>query len=249
MLQAQVLAAVVPADVHQLDRVERALAAPWRPGAMRGLPRERVLDRHQPGALSNAPRRAELVVDVGEERDVDVLEQPVAHIPGFRAHQFLGDAWPEAQRARQLLALHQLLHRDGSRDVERDAGVVAFAVPWGTVDQRVAIGDARLLRALGDAVDVRAEGDHRLAAAPFGDPRRGDARDAARDPEAVLLEDAGEVARRLDLLKAQLAEAEHGVHHLLGQRRQAVDVGGGLLLERGETQLFLRGRCRLGRPF
>ena len=110
----------------------------------------------------------------------------------------------------------------------------------------IAIGDAGLLRALRDAVDVGAKRDHGLAAAPFGDPRGRDARDAARDLEAVLLEDAGEVARRLDLLKAQLAEAEHRVHHLLRQRGQAVDVGGGLLLQRREAQLFFRRRRRLG---
>ena len=126
---------------------------------------------------------------------------------------------------------------------------MAFAVTRSAFDQRIAIGDARPLGPLRDAVDVRAKGDHWLAAAPLGDPRGGDARGAARDPEAVLFEDAGEVARRLDLLEAQLAEAEHGVHHLLSERGQAVDVGRGLFLERGQAQLLFRQRRRLGRLF
>ena len=41
--------------------------------------------------------------------------------------------------------------------------------------------------------------------------------------EAVLLQDAGEVLRRLDFLKTQLAEAEDLVHHLLREFLHPVD--------------------------
>jgi hypothetical protein len=45
----------------------------------------------------------------------------------------------------------------------------------------------------------------------------GQARDAARDLEAVLLQHAGDVFRGLDFLEAQLAEREDLVVHHLGQ--------------------------------
>ena len=73
--ERQVLAAEVPADVHQLDGVERAAAAPRRAGGVRALALEAVLHRHEPGAVAVAPRHAEVVADVREERDVDVLEE------------------------------------------------------------------------------------------------------------------------------------------------------------------------------
>ena len=60
LLQPQVLAAEVPADVHQLDGVERGAAAPRRAGRVRALALERVLDRHEPGADAVAPADAEV---------------------------------------------------------------------------------------------------------------------------------------------------------------------------------------------
>ena len=93
--------------------------------------------------------------------------------------------------------------------------------PWPGAPSMIgsAIGHARLLRRLRDAVDVGAERDDRLAAAPGGHPGGRDAGDAALHLEAVLLEHAGEVPRGLDLLHAQLPEAEHRVHHLLRHLR------------------------------
>ena len=58
LLQAQVLAAEVPADVHQLDGVERRAAAPRRAGGVRALALERVLDRDQAVAAAVAPADA-----------------------------------------------------------------------------------------------------------------------------------------------------------------------------------------------
>ena len=87
--QAQVLAAVVPADAHQLDRVERRAAAPRRAGAVGRLAFEGVLDRHQAVAAAGAPRHVEVVADVREERDVDVLEHAVAHEPRLAGHAAL----------------------------------------------------------------------------------------------------------------------------------------------------------------
>ena len=60
-----------------------------------------------------------------------------------------------------------------------------------------------------------------LPDAPLRDQRGGNAGDAALDLEAVLLEDAGEVLRRLDLLHAELAEGEDLIDHLLDHLRLA----------------------------
>src|SRR5204863_6158944 len=50
--------------------------------------------------------------------------------------------------------------------------------------------------------------------------------------EAVLLEYAGQILRRLDFLEPKLAEAENLIDHLLRQRRQAVDQPDRLGFER-----------------
>ena len=159
LLQAQMLAAIVPAHVHQLDGIERRSAAPRRAGAVRRFALEGVLDRDQPVAAAVAPRRAQPGADVVVEHGVDVLEEAGAHVVGLGSELLFGDARPDHDRARQLLALHHPLHRDGGEDVERRAGVVPLAVAGRAVDDRIAIRDAWLLRRLRNAVDVRSERD------------------------------------------------------------------------------------------
>src|SRR5262249_6486060 len=80
----------------------------------------------------------------------------------------------------------------------------------------------------------------------FGDPRGGNARDSPLDTEAVLLEDAGEILRRLDLLHPELAEREHLVDHLLGELGACVYRRGELRLEAIEARVR-PGLCRLRR--
>ncbi len=111
-------------------------------------------------------------------------------------------------------------------------------------DDGIVVGDAGLLRGLRNVVDVRAERDHRLARTPARGPRRRDAGDAALDGEAVLLEDAGQVLRRLDLLETELAEAEDHVGHLLRHHAHAVDVGHDAALQHVETSGGRRLRTR-----
>src|SRR5262249_10250822 len=102
---------------------------------------------------------------------------------------------------------------------------------------RVLVADARLLRGLRDAVDVRADRDHRLAAAPRRLPRGRNAADAALDAEAVLLEDGGDVLRGLELLEAELAVAEDLIDELLRELRARVDVGDRFFLHRLEPRI------------
>ena len=199
------LAAVVPADVHQLHGVERAAAAPRRAGAVRGLALERVLDRDQAVAAAVAPPGRQVGADVVVEDDVHVLEHAGAHVIRLGRELFLGDARPEHERAGQLLALHDPLHRDRGDDVERHAGVVALAVAGRAVDDR---RRDRRRRASATPAGMQSTSEP-SAITGLPDPQRaihavGNAGDAALDGEAVLLEDAGQVALGLELLEAEL---------------------------------------------
>ena len=91
-------------------------------------------------------------------------------------------------------------------------------------DDRIVIRDAGLLRRLRNVVDVGSERDHRLARAPARHPRGRNAGEVLLNREAVLLEDAGEVLRRLELLEPELAEAEHLIDHPLNELLLAVHL-------------------------
>src|SRR6185503_435644 len=219
------LATIVPADVHQLDRVERASAAPWGAGGVRTLALEAVLDGYEPGTAPVAPAHPEIRADVREQGDVDVLEEAVADVIRLGADEFLGDARPDADGAGNLLALHDLLEHDRGGDVHRLARVVAFAMAGRAFNHRLAVRDARCLRRLRNAVDVRSHRDDRLTVAPRRDEGRRNAGDALFDLEAVLPEHRDEVLRRLELLEAQLAVAEELIDHLLREVLELLDVG------------------------
>src|SRR5678815_4713023 len=110
---------------------------------------------------------------------------------------------------------HAFPDDDRGGDIQRHPGVVPFPVPRRSLDVRLLVADAGLVPRLRDAVDVGAERDHRLARSPFRDERSGNPRDASLNLEAVLLEQAGQVFGRLDLLHAELTEGEDLVDHLL----------------------------------
>src|SRR5436309_3198590 len=102
-----------------------------------------------------------------------------------------------------------------------------------------------LLRRLWNAVDVRAECDHRLARPPACGPRGGNAGDPLLDGEAVLLQDVGEILRRLDFLEAELAEAENRVIPFLNVLLHRVDLEADVPLVL--IQLRVGGRSVRGR--
>ena len=95
----EVLAAIVPADVHQLDRVERAAPAPRRAGRVRAGAAELEDGRDERVLARLPPRHAETVADVGEEAHVDVFEDAVTDKPGFRGDELFGDTGPQHQGA------------------------------------------------------------------------------------------------------------------------------------------------------
>ena len=132
---------------------------------------------------------------------------------------------------------------------------VLWPSPWPgrAFDDRIVIGDAGLLRRLRNAVDVRAERDHRLAGCPRSRPTRSECRDC---PRCTLKPNfsscAGEVLRGLDFLHAQLAEAEHRVHHLLRELGHLVDALDGFLFLRRRASRRVAAlrlaRCRRSTP-
>ncbi len=112
----------------------------------------------------------EVVADVREQHHVHVLEEPVADEPRLRADQLLGDARPEHERPGNVLALHDLLHRERGRHVHGLPRVVAFAVARRALDDRVVLRDAGLLARLRDAVDVRCRARSPACRSPSGRP-------------------------------------------------------------------------------
>ena len=238
-LDPQVLAAEIPADVHQLHGVECRAAAPGRSGRMRALALEVVLDRHEPVAHAVAPADVHVGADVREDADVDVLEETGADVIRLRAEQLFGHARPQLQRALQVLLLHDLLDRERGRDLKRHAGVVSFAVARRAFDDRLVPRHTGLLRRLRDVVDVRSERDDRLAGAPRGRPRRRDPCEILLNQEAVLFEDAREVLRCLEFLKTGLGETEHRVVPLLNVFLHGVDFEADIALVLIELRIDL----------
>jgi hypothetical protein len=177
---------------------------------------------------------------VRKDDDIGVFEVAVANVVRLGREQFFRDAGPQLDRSRNLLALHDLLQHDRCRDVQRHAGVVSFAVSRPAFEKRIVVRHAGLLRPRRDAVDIGAKRDHRLPRSPRRHPRRRNAGDPLFDCEPLLPQDVREVLRRLDLLKPELAEAEHGVDHLLSEVLKVVDAGSSFGLERAQPRFGLR---------
>ena len=242
LLQTQMLATIVPADIHQRRRIERGLAAPRCTGCMRTLALEQVLDRDEAVARTVAPVHVHVAADVCKERNVHVLERALSHVVRLGAEQFFRNTRPETKRAREMVALHDLLHGERRGDIQRHARVVAFAVSRRARNYRLMPGDTGLLRRLWNVVDVRPERDDRLARAPTRHPRRRNAGQILLHREAVLLQDVRQILRRLEFLESEFTEAEHLIDHLLREGRHVVDVGHNFLLV--AVQLWRHGRCR-----
>ena len=71
-----------------------------------------------------------------------------------------------------------------------------------------------------------------------GGPRGGDSGDAPLDLEAVLLEQTGQVLRRLELLHPELTEREDLVDDLLNELGARLDLGRGFGLEAIEAGIL-----------
>ena len=238
--QPQMLPAKVPTDVHQLNRIKRALTTPRSASRVRALPLEVVFDTDDCILIAAAaPRHAEAGRDVREQHNVHILEQAGANVICLGADQLFGYARPQSNSALQMLAFHHFFDCQRCGNVQWHTGVVAFAMSRRAFNQRVVIAHTGLLRRLRNAVDIGAERDHRLARSPTRHPSRRYAGDATLNLEPFFFQDARQVSRGLKFLKAELAEAEDGVHHYLDLLLHTVDLADQIGLHR---RLF---RCRL----
>ena len=91
-------------------------------------------------------------------------------------------------------SLHHLFQNQRRGNIHRHPGVVALSVARRSFDNRIVIGDSRLLRGSRDAIDVGDKRNDRLAAAVRRHPSRGNSSDAMLDLESIFLEDARNVA-------------------------------------------------------
>src|SRR5262245_32411820 len=99
LLRAELLAAKIPADIHQLDGAQRVASAPWPRRSVSRLAFECVFDRNHAGSGRLTPRGREIIADVGEQHGVDILEHACANEESLAAQKLLGNARPDDQSA------------------------------------------------------------------------------------------------------------------------------------------------------
>ena len=152
--QFHVLAMKLPRVTHRHDRVERTASTPRRAGGMRRLTAELEQCGDESERRFIAPRHTKLAAHVREQIRVDPVEDAGAHQKRFAGELLLGHTRPEHDRARNLVAGHDVLHRQRGDDVERDAAVVPFTMSRRAADQWVTYRRSGLLVGLRNAVDI-----------------------------------------------------------------------------------------------
>ena len=198
---------------------------------MRTLALEQVLNRYQAIRARRPVRYTEVRGHVGEQAYVDILEDARLNEERFRAEFLFRDAGPELNGAFEMLALHDLLHGERRQDVQRNTGIVAFAMSGSARDQGLMPGHGRLLRSLRYVVDVGTKRDDGLALAPRRNPRCWNADDIALYFEALFFENGGEVPGGFKFLETKFAEAEHAVDHHLRLFLHGIDLSGKIGLD------------------
>jgi len=114
----------------------------------------------------------------------------------FRREQFFRNARQYFQCAGNLVLLHQFFQDEHGRHVHRHAGIVSFPVSRRSLDDRIVIRNARLLRSPRYAVNIRNERDNRLAGTVRRHPCGRNACDSLFDLETVLRQDVGDADAR-----------------------------------------------------
>ncbi len=216
--RTQMLAQLVEADVHQLDRIDRVLAVPRVDRAVRRLAMKGE-DGADRGVVLQAVAGREHLVDVQVDDGVDVLEVASAHDERAARELLLGRPEGDRDRARNVVPGHHLLHRECRHGGDPAVGVVAFHVAGPARHQRLALIGARRLRAARQGIDLGDDRDLGMAGAVFGPETGRHAGAPELDPEACCRERVLEQPGALHLLHAELAEIEQrvaDVGHLLG---------------------------------
>src|SRR4051812_5635917 len=98
------LAAKIPADIHQFDCVESTVTAPRSRCRMCAFTTELIFHRNKPVLSAASPGHIQVVADVREKHDVNVLEHPCAHVVSLRSDQLFGNTGPDTNGAFQVFA-------------------------------------------------------------------------------------------------------------------------------------------------
>ena len=112
---------------------------------MRGLTCESVLNGPERVAAGLPPAHAEAAADMGEEVNVDIVEDTLTHEERLGGDLLLRNARPEQELSVDIFSLHDLFHGEGPHDIHGLTRVVAFAVPRSHSKDRIAIRHAGLL--------------------------------------------------------------------------------------------------------
>ncbi len=179
-----VLAHVIDADIHQLDRIQRAAAEMRRGGGMRGAPGEdeigaRVGERGRHHHFPEARR-------VPGDRDVGVVEGAIAHHEGFCRAAFFRGAAVIAHAPRRFVFGEPILHGGGRKQRGGTEQIVAATMTMAAGLQRARFGHAGFLAEAGQGVIFAEKSDHRPAVAPFAHHRGRNACDLLGDAETLM---------------------------------------------------------------
>ena len=217
LLERQVLAAEVPADVHQLDRVERAAAAPRAPRrrarSRRGTSTAPTRGRCRRGRPTTRRGRSSTCVNSATSTSLKSPARTKYALVPTSSSAVPGQIRIVPGSFSRSMIFFTAMRRG---DVDRLPGVVPLAVARRALDHRIV---SRRRRASATPAECRrCPSRARAPACPIPSV----AMNAVGMPaiaflhgEAVLLEDVDQVAVGLDFLEAELAEAEDLVDHLL----------------------------------
>ena len=181
-----VLAHVVDADIHQLQRVERAAAEMGRGRGMRGASGEDEI-----GAGVGERRRHH---DFPEARrvpgdgDIGVSEGPGAHHEGFCRTAFFRGAAVIAHAAGNFVDGEPVLHGGGGEQRGGAEQVMAAAVAVASDFDRARFRHAGFLAETRQRIIFAEEGDDGTAFACFAHQRGGNAGDFFGDAKTLMLQ-------------------------------------------------------------
>ena len=225
----QLLAQIGDADVHQLVGVERVLGVPGIDRGMGGLAVEGEVGADR-GIVGEAVAGRHLIADVQVDDGVDILEVAGAHDIGPADQLLLGGPERDDDAARDAVAHHRLLHREGGGGHQPAMGVVPLHVTGRARHQRLAGELHGGLRAFRQRIDLADDGDRRMAAAEARPQIGRHPGGAELDGEAAGFEHVLQELGALEFLHAELGEIVDRIADLRHRGGVALDDAEGEVL-------------------
>ena len=184
--RGHVLAHIVHADIHQLDRVQRAAPQMRRRRRMRRPAVEREINLVA-GERNRRVHRRDRRRMPGN-RDIHILEQPGPHHEPLGRAAFLRRApviahAPFDSRCRQII-----LHRRRREHRRRPQQIMPARMPVPALLERALLRHAGLLAQPRQRIELAENSDHRAVLARLADHRRRQSPRIPRHPEPLLLQ-------------------------------------------------------------